>query len=272
MHLTSLHVDATTGKAKIWLSEKLNRLFYKRIDRWLSYRVFVVVIKSRLYWSPIYMESDWTCNPTNQSSRSLGPVGSGWQSGKAQFKFIRREIWSVWRYKSYCKQIFGHTIWKPKKVYIFSPNWTLPSLVLVSFKARIQLLSNLVSNFEICCYLFSNKSKIVAANLLNPFEGNKYQSKNIVVQSLWISSHKIHFTLKFKPSHSKKGSIFLSLCKGKEKCPNCWIIHKCQSRAGRVRGLFWRHCLFSCHGCIPCLLELNISDKERKKSEFLADA
>ena len=120
MHLTSLHVDAMVGKAKTWLSEQLDRSFYKRVicD---FHTEFFVVIRSGLYWSPIYMESDWTCNPTNQSSRSLGPVGSGWQSGKAQFKFIRQEIWPVFKYKSYCKQIFGpHNLEAKKSLHIFS--------------------------------------------------------------------------------------------------------------------------------------------------------
>ena len=216
MHLTSLHVDATSRKAKIWLSEKLNRLFYKRIDRWLSYRVFVVVIKSRLYWSPIYMESDWTCNPTNQSSRSLGPVGSGWQSGKAQFKFIRREIWSVWRYKSYCKQIFGpHNLEAKKSLHIFSKL----DVALISFSFLQTSYPTLCPTLW-CVVIFSPTNPRLFQQIcwihLRAINIRAKTLSSKVCEFRPTKSHEIHFTLKFKPSHSKKGSIFLSLCEGKE--------------------------------------------------------
>ena len=51
--------------------------------------------------------------------------------------------------------------------------WIFLSFVSVSFKPSI------LFNFVKYCYLFPNKSKIFAANLLNTGEGNKYQSKKL---------------------------------------------------------------------------------------------
>ena len=102
-------------------------------------------------------------------------------------------------------------------------------------------------NFVRYCYLFPNKSKIFAANLLNTGEGNKYQSKNIV-QSLWILSQEnppqripfLNYVVRRKQAFS-----CLSV-KVNAKCPNWWIIHKCRCHAITVFGPPHQNLYFFC--------------------------